>query len=774
MRRDALPDELKDLVHQAVATLGKVIRRETGPACYRRIEALRRSMAALRGKSVDAKFRALQAALADLESLSPRDRRAVAKSFALMMQVMNACENAYRTHRLRGRDLHRTDARPGAEFVTFVLTSHPTEARSPANIAAFHALQRVLARFLDAGGPSVTDEADLWHALEVAWRAPLTRVRSPRVADEAEHIYSLLLRDEILWELLELGAGSTRLGIRTWVGGDKDGHPGVDAKVMRESLALSRAKLLRLGADRLREIQASLSLWPARELARKVGRFEKNWSSLHRLKAGDGGRVRRLRDEFERLQANYLQATGARHPALRDLERLFATFPALLVPLELREASDVLMAKHDRPLAIDRMLAELSRLARGGDPIWYARGFIISMTDSIAHIRKAAAKQKAAFGDIRLPIVPLFEQTESLRGSAKIVRAMVRDARLARAARRFWQGRIEIMVGYSDSAKEGGVLASRLAIAEALPRLERACRRAGFTPIFFHGSGGSIDRGGGSIQDQTAWWPPSALKHYKVTVQGEMIERTFASPAIARGQFEHIRESAARGLGHRPRKFRRDPALEKFAARASTAYRERIQSPEFLNAVSAATLYNDLSLLKIGSRPVKRSATLTVAGLRAIPWILCWTQARVLFPTWWGIGSAWRATPRADRDSLRRAFRQNPLFASYVKALGFTLAKIELAVWRLHLAQSSLSTADARKIDEAFRAEHAEVEKFYRALTGHRDWTWFRPWLGESIRLRSDMIHPLNLLQILAERQKDAELLRLTVTGIASGMLTTG
>ena len=329
------------------------------------------------------------------------------------------------------------------------------------------------------------------------------------------------------------------------------------------------------------------------------------------------------------------------------------------------------------------------------------------------------------------------------------------------------------MVGYSDSAKEAGVLASRLAISDALPKLEKVCTQAGLIPVFFHGSGGSIDRGGGSIEDQTAWWPKSALRIYKVTIQGEMIERSLATAAIAGSQVDKITRSAANGLTKSP-EFKTDFAVKEFAKVISEKYRARITSLEFLKLVEMATPYSYLKILKIGSRPVKRTTQLTVKGLRAIPWVMCWTQTRVLFPTWWGVGSTWSKSSPAQKAALKMAFQKDPVFTSYIKALGFTLAKIELNIWKMYLEKSNLSKSEIESAVTEFQTEFEQTCKCYFEICEQKDLLWFRPWLGESINLRSPMIHPLNLLQIIAKQNKDPHLLRVTTTGISSGMLTTG
>ena len=780
---DSLPSELRNLVNVATALLGEVIRHELGEEGFCRIEKIRQQMADLRGQEHSRSQPFLRSIFLDFQKLNLQERFQVALAFTLLLELINACENAYRTLRLtRDSKALKVEAENQIKRVIYVATSHPTEARSSENISAFHEIQKILINILakTPAGETVilepSDRNELRHAIEVAWKAPVVRNRKPKVIDEAESVFSILLRKDVFSALLSFGENEVPFYLRTWVGGDKDGHPGVDEKVLRQSLMLSRHKITSLCRLYSKEIRQTLDLFATKKLQKCLSEFERKLNEVSKLNAGDAVRIRRVRDSFAQFLKEYEKSMGSLHPSLRSLRGIFHIFPALVIPLELRESSDILMQAESskKPLAIDRMLTMLAKLSKGGDPQWYARGFIISMADSIDHIRAAAKKQKRAFGDLRLPIIPLFEQEGSLRKSEKIVSEILSDSILKKALRQHWGGRLEMLVGYSDSSKEMGVFPSRLLIAETLPKLEKICQEAQVTALFFHGSGGSVDRGGGSIEDQTAWWPASALMHYKVTIQGEMVERSMTTPEIARGQLEHIVKSANRRLKAQI-KTPKNISLEHFAEKISQAYQKQIHSPDFLELVEKATSYSYLDVLKIGSRPVKRSQSLTVAGLRAIPWILSWTQTRILFPTWWGVGSAWQASSADEKDKLRRAFQNEPVFSSYVKALGFTLAKVDLAIWFMYLENSvGLSIAKRDSAKSLFEEELRKTTLFLSELTGEENWLWFRPWLGESILLRSSLIHPLNLLQILAHQEKDNRLLRLTVTGISSGMLTTG
>lgn len=773
---DHLAPELRELVQQSVRVLGEVIRRELGEQSYRRIEKLRSGMAGLRGLSRQESYSHLQRELSGLEELSRDERMDVARAFTLMLELMNTCENAYRSFRISQRTLSLPEGRP--ESIVYVLTAHPTEARSPENIAVFHEVIALLTRVVSRNPVRFTpvELQNLRHSLEIAWRTPIVRERKPRVQDEAEHIYSTFLRDETLATILASARELAPIYIRSWVGGDKDGHPGVDEVAFTKSLQLSRKELLRFSMVRLKSVRETLGWVANGKLEKRLAVIERSFRSLARLTKGDVTRVIRLRKIAAAFVVDYEKEIGSVHPALQELRALFHLFPAMVVPLEFREASDVLLGDPSgKSLAIFRMLKALNSFSKGGDPRWYVRGFIVSMTSHISHLEAAAVLAENALGGVKIPIIPLFEQSQALRDSEALVEAMLASKRFKPSIDKYWGGHLEVMLGYSDSAKESGVLRSRLQVAETLFRLDELCRRKGVTPVFFHGSGGSTDRGGGPIDEQTRWWPAGALKLYKVTVQGEMVERSFASPEITRGQIERIVQAAGNWREAEGRKLHESAALAAFADRVAKAYQDTIRSPEFLEVIGAATPYPFLSLLRIGSRPTKRSSGgVSVESLRAIPWILCWTQTRTLFPTWWGVGQAWANAGKEERSQLIVAAEESPVFKTYLRALKNTLAKVRLSVWHVYLDSSGLSIDQKKRFYREFDEEFERANDFVTEVSKKTDAMEARAWLEESIHLRSPMIHPLNLLQVLAMRERDESLLRLTVTGIASGMMTTG
>jgi phosphoenolpyruvate carboxylase len=779
-----LDPALRELVNKTVATLGEVIQQYVGKKLYNQIEAYRKEMTLVRVGSFQSKVDRLEKVYTKLKKLSNEEQFYVAHSFALMLEIMNVCENAYRTHIIHRRKPILHKKHPTGVF--YVLTAHPTESRSPQNVEVFTEMQSLLVNILDSY--FVWNKESLKSIIEKAWHTPITRQRKPEVRDEAEYLYSIVLNPIILNSLLRASTEVSPLYIRSWVGGDKDGHPGVNSETMIMSLNMSRTKITTYLIGLFNVIQSDLQLLKHELFLTHCRKIIRSLRALQKINNNDGKKINQLRIHIEKFISTYVKTYGSRLQSMIQVDLLIKMFPGLVVPLELRESSDlVTLASQSKKLyPISAMLNKLQKISTGGNPRWYVRGFIISMCGSIEHVDDGLCLVKRFFKEPKLPVIPLFEQEAALQLSSNIVSQMLENSFIKKGIKNYWHNRLEIMLGYSDSAKEVGVLQSRLLISETVKKIELLCSKNKVVPVFFHGSGGSVDRGGGSVQEQTSWLSNKSRELFKATIQGEMVERTFSSPSIFRSGFDQLveqisNETSTRSPNHSSQiktnlKFdnKASPVLNDFAANVSQHYKKAIHSPEFLEVVQKATPYKYLSALKMGSRPSKRGKISNVLNLRAIPWVLCWTQTRTLFPVWWGIGSSWNDLKEKDKAKLKIEFKKNPLFRSYVKLLGFTLAKVELPIWEIYLKKSGLSQAKADHMAILFQKEFQSSILFLQELTGQQNLLWYRPWLGESIHLRSPMLHPLNLLQIISIEKNDPIMIRETVAGIANGMMTTG
>ena len=763
---ETIPAELRALVRVAMEVLGKQFAAHYGAPAHAELMRVRERMVKLRSASHARMVEALDALHEQFEKLDPAERLVLAHGYSLMMEITNACENAYRTYRLKQRP--PSSVKPGGR-VTWVITAHPTESRAKELLPLLQRLQDELILHLERSGAG--REEQIASLLAVITRCPLAPQHTPQPSDEADYLFGVSLHHRNLSALTEKREYAESFRLKSWVGGDKDGHPGVDEKTLLYSLNRSRGLLLaavRHWLERWREVAA---VHPSYRVA-EVDLLLSGLGALGKIGAGDVDRVQNFRAAIDAHFRN-LEDHVAHVPYSRRLENLFVMFPALVLPLELRESSDVLeeleASKTPRRFNLHRMFETLVKI--GGKSVRsYADCLIISMTrdeHDLARAHRLLKKMKLADA---LEVVPLFETLPALQASDRIMTAFLGenpgyvrhriDARGARA---------QIMLGYSDSAKESGVAPSRFNITMAFDRLERALRKFGLKPLFFHGTGGSVARGGGSLDEQTSTWSRDMVRHFKATYQGEVVSKTFAHPTILTSQIDHVWKLQDKA---RPRVESRPQEWAGFADLVRTAYQKLVEDPEFLDIVKTATLYPYLHELRLGSRPAKRKALSGVKDLRAIPWVLCWTQARLLLPTWWGVGTAWRDLDEPGREGLRGLYREGEgSFATLIKQVRFTMAKVELGVFE-HMV-SRLSPAHRPHLAR-FRDEYQAAVTAVRDITGERDLMAHRPLLAESLRLRSPLIHPLNVLQVIAIQRQEADLLRVTTTGIASGMLTTG
>ncbi len=843
-----LPRGLTATVGVVEEILGGVVRAAEGEALFDAVESVRRDMVAFRETEDDAgREAALDRAAERLAALTIDEKTALARAYTLYLQLVNVCENAYRTHRLRERLAGRgasgdngagdngagdngagdasphdggpsgDESPPNAEL-TFVLTAHPTESRSPENIRLLRRIQDHLVDTLDRGGS--LDRREIENLLHLAWEVGTHPPEKPSVEDEANHLFSLLT-DPILSEVVALAGAGHRVLFRTWVGGDKDGHPGVGPDETQAALQRARDRLLAfVEAELLPAVHEDVALLAAdpdrdadssdartsdadtsdREgsdslsLDRALCRLDDALAALETVTAGDGGRVEQLRRALTAFQSAYRERFGVPHPAVARWESLLEIFPALVVPLELREERGRFGA--DSAVAdMMRRLAEIASTAGPGDgpddrsadpsaddpdadapsPIdAYARAVVVSMTMEAEDLLEAQTLADELLGAAEIPVIPLFELPEVLeRAPAILEAAWEADGSAYRAAARA-RDTLEVMLGYSDTAKRMGMLASRVALHDAMRRIGEWVEVRDLEPLFFHGHGGSVGRGGGRIEDLAATWPPHARAPYKYTLQGEMVERTLATPEILCSLVDKVAAVQAR-----PPDYRDVSELTRSLARAAgRAFAERVASDPFRRLLERATPYARLEALTIGSRPARRGDG-GLEELRAIPWVLCWTQTRLLLHAWLGVGEAW-SERRDDGDveaELVRARDDDPLLRSYARLLSFTLAKTAPTVWRRYREALASDAPDGlvAALDQDFDAALDLACRSVGADTLLPD----RPWLEESIRYRAPMIHPLNLLQIelLAEpdwSERQVELFRETVTGIAAGMLTTG
>ncbi|MDX1882867.1 phosphoenolpyruvate carboxylase [Mycolicibacterium sp. 120270] len=424
--------------------------------------------------------------------------------------------------------------------------------------------------------------------------------------------------------------------------------------------------------------------------------------------------------------------------------------------------------------------------------------YIISMCQSVSDMLEAAILLKEvglldASGDQPyhpVSIVPLFETIDDLQRGSSILEAAL-DIPLYRSLVASRGDSQEVMLGYSDSNKDGGYLAANWALYRAELDLVESARKTGIRLRLFHGRGGTVGRGGGPSYDAILAQPPGAVNgSLRLTEQGEIIAAKYAEPRIAHRNLETLLAATleaslldVEGLGDEA-----GPAyevLDDLAARAHRAYAELVhETPGFVEYFKASTPVGEIGALNIGSRPTSRKPTTSISDLRAIPWVLAWSQSRVMLPGWYGTGTAfeeWIAERDGRLEILQDLYRRWPFFRTVLSNMAQVLAKSDLGL-AARYAELVDDEALRTRVFDKIAAEHERTIRMHGLITGHDDLLADNPALARSVFNRFPYLEPLNHLQVELLRRyrsgEDDELVQrgilLTMSGLASALRNSG
>jgi phosphoenolpyruvate carboxylase len=386
--------------------------------------------------------------------------------------------------------------------------------------------------------------------------------------------------------------------------------------------------------------------------------------------------------------------------------------------------------------------------------------------------------------------VPLFESIDDLRACPGICRELWARPEYARLLES-WGKRQEVMLGYSDSNKDGGMLTSTWEIYRAHRALHEVARQAGVTLRLFHGRGGTVGRGGGPTHRAISAQPPGAFcGELKLTEQGEVLNWKYAEPILAERNLELMVAAALGSLAQTAppdagKAQAWEAAMDALSADAYAFYRQRIaENPDILSYFQQATPVGELEHARIGSRPSKRGQSRGLEDLRAIPWVFGWMQSRHVLPAWFGVGHAlerFAARGAGEERLLREMMETFPLFDDLVRNVEMGLAKADLPIARRYAGlvdDEGLRGRVFGMVEEEFERTRAAVLR----VTGQRELLETNPVLARSIRLRNPYVDPLSLIQVdLLRRKRAGEesdalnyALAATINGISAGLRNTG
>lgn len=408
--------------------------------------------------------------------------------------------------------------------------------------------------------------------------------------------------------------------------------------------------------------------------------------------------------------------------------------------------------------------------------------YVISMARTPSDVLAVHLLLKEAGCQFTLPVAPLFETLDDLNNADEVMSQLLSIDWY----RGIIQGKQMVMIGYSDSAKDAGVMAASWAQYRAQDALIKTCEKAGIALTLFHGRGGSIGRGGAPAHAALLSQPPGSLKGgLRVTEQGEMIRFKFGLPEVAISSLALYTGAILEANLLPPPEPKQEwrELMDDLSTTSCNMYRGYVrENPDFVPYFRSATPEQELGKLPLGSRPAKRRPTGGVESLRAIPWIFAWTQNRLMLPAWLGAGAALqKAVDEGKQDQLEAMCSDWPFFSTRIGMLEMVFAKSDL--WLAEYYDQRLVEEKLWPLGKQLRKQLADDINVVLTIANDDHLMADLPWIAESIALRNVYTDPLNVLQAeLLHRSRQQEqpdprveqALMVTIAGVAAGMRNTG
>tara|TARA_R110002072_G_scaffold4508_2_gene31410 strand:+ start:7557 stop:10187 length:2631 start_codon:yes stop_codon:yes gene_type:complete len=628
----------------------------------------------------------------------------------------------------------------------------------------------------------------------------------------------------------------------SWLGGDRDGNPNVTAAVTEEVLLLGRWQATALYLKDVEALVEELSMTACnkalqeltdntREPYRSVLRSLRDklrltlqalTAQINDHKAPDDSIILREEELWQPAYACYQSLldcgmVNIAHGKLLDLLRRIKCFGVNLVRLDIRQDSDrhtealseltqfldlgdyqqweeqqkqaFLLGElaSKRPLIptdwqpgeqVKEVLDTCAVVAR--QPPAALGCYTISMARQASDVLAVELLLKASGLRTPLPVVPLFETLDDLNRSAEVVDRLLSIPQYLQHL----QGRMMVMIGYSDSSKDAGMLAASWAQYRAQEALIERCRQSGIKLTLFHGRGGTIGRGGAPAHAALLSQPPGSLEHgLRVTEQGEMIRTKLGLKAMAIKTLALYTSAILQANLMEPPTPKQEwrDVMDSLSDSSCDYYRAYVRdNVDFVSYFREATPEQELAKLPLGSRPARRKSGGGIASLRAIPWIFAWTQNRLMLPAWLGAGQAFKDLMAAGKiDTLKEMSQHWPFFSTRLSMLEMVFAKADSGLSEYY--DQKLVSHQYREIGEQLRAQLASDIDVILELLGESELLQHQSWSRESIQLRNIYTDPLNFLQAeLLERNRKQQddvidqAIMVTIAGIAAGMRNTG
>jgi len=807
---------LSKTINLLASELGNVIKDQAGVKYFRIVEDIRLNSKKYRqtnnNKYLDSIFKTLK-------SLKPNEIYIIAKAFTIFFYLSNIAEQVFREHTLDNSKISIKKLTGKNLIFMPVFTAHPTESSRQSTLKKIYKI----AEIIESNNSSDMNEINslitqLWYTREV-------RSTKPNPIDEVKSLiyYLDILYKDVYQSIVDDGEISSKaknfdLKFGSWVGADKDGNPFVTTKITKQALEIYSNQILNIYKEQIVKFSEEFSISTdfvesPKMLTKKIDKYRKilpkEYKHYKRVNYDEHFRIflslvfHRL-DNFQKnnkgyayfddflndmllFQSSVLEIFGKKiqYNKLDQFIDLVKKFEFHGVSLDIRQNASVVNAKSGREYSdFEALLKDIPKLQKiyGGDVF---NSIILSMTKSENDVLNLFKICNKFISKENIPaITPLIEEIEDLQNANLILKRLFAYKEYLTFLKNIKNSNQEIMLGYSDSNKDGGIISSQWNVYNAQINLFKEGIKKNINVTFFHGRGGTISRGGGPTYNSITSQPKGTISNQiRYTEQGEVISDKYSTSYLG---FENIKLGSIAFINESDTKLKETIPNEKFlqelADKSIEKYKSFISNPELIHYFEVGTPVKLLSVLNIGSRPTKRTKNAkTIQNYRAIPWVFGWAQTRNTLTGWFGAGTALDSMiKKYGINHVRKIYKNSDFMQNLISNIEMTLAKSDLKIAKLYvdglLNESMLDIYDdIHKESKLALVSILKIKNIDELLDDNKI-------LKNTLRIRNSYLDPLSIIQItLMQKMKSNELdpieknsLLLSINGLAAGLRNTG
>ena len=809
---DTLPVTIKLLGNE----LGNVIKEQAGVKYLKIVEDIRQNSKKYRSTK-DEKY--LNSIFKSLKKLEPAEIYTITKSFTIFFYLSNIAEQVFREHFLENKNVKiNKSLKKNLTFLP-VFTAHPTESSRQSTLKKIYKIGELIEK------NSANDMNEIKTLITQLWYTRDVRSAKPNPLDEVKSLiyYLDILYNDVYENIVNdaeilKNTENFKISFGSWVGADKDGNPYVTTKVTKEALKIYSNQIINIYKSKIKELSEDFSISTdfvkcPDSLYRSIKKYEKllpneyvHYSKVnfdepfriylslvfHRLEMFQRSNKGYIYfDEFKKDMLTFQKAVNQIFGNKTQINKVdtfiqyIEQFEFHGVSLDIRQNSSVINSKKGKIYTdFKQLLKEIPTLQKiYGKKVF--NSLILSMTKSHSDVLALFDLSKEVMPYKNIPsITPLIEEINDLNKSSNIIEQLLKTSRYNTFLRNYMDHSQEIMLGYSDSNKDGGIIASQWNVYKAQISMFEVGINNDINISFFHGRGGTISRGGGPTYDSIMSQPQGTISsQIRYTEQGEVISDKYSTRYLA---YENIKLGVAafinKSSSEIQTKIKHEKFIDKLSEHSFEKYREFVEQDGLISYFETGTPVNLLSTLNIGSRPSKRSgAHHSVENYRAIPWVFGWAQTRNTLTGWYGSGTALQyAIDEYGINEVRRIYNNSEFLKNLISNIEMTIFKSDLKISKLYV--NSLLNKENNTIYDNIVKESRLVKNAVKKIKNSKELLSDNKVLKNTLNIRNAYLDPLSLIQItLMQKMKDSTLvdeerkaLLLSVNGLAAGLRNTG